>query len=197
MIVGEDDDFLYLAKPSGVHTIPGVSDGLAGRSDVAWPEGFDGGLLHRLDRWTSGLIVAAKTTAAFERGRAAFASGELRKRYVFLTDREVPWTSTVVEHDLAHDKRRKARMVWRRGANTPHRGRWYPARTELRHLGGRRWEAVITTGVMHQIRVHAASAGLPLAGDKLYGGGGDGRFALHHVTINGWPGDVPVLEAPF
>ncbi|MCP4869571.1 MAG: RNA pseudouridine synthase [Proteobacteria bacterium] len=201
-VVAEDDRFLYLAKPAGLHTFgrdePGLCEQLLQerpeQGAIDWPKGFSGGILHRLDGWTSGLIVAARDLPALEDGRAAFASYTLRKRYRFLTDRTVPWTSTVIEHELAHDKRRKARMVWRRGADTPHRGKWYPARTELTHVAGRQWEATITTGVMHQIRVHAASAGLPLAGDKLYGGGGDGRFWLHHRTIDGWIGDAPTLE---
>jgi len=202
IVAAEDDRFLYLDKPSGLHTFGRDEPGLAERLleerpeqvAPAWPDGFAAGVLHRLDGWTSGLVVVAKDLAALEAGRAAFASHALRKRYRFRTDRSVPWQSSMVEHDLAHDARRKSRMVWRRGANTPHRGKWYAARTHLRHVGGAEWEATITTGVMHQVRVHAASVGLPLAGDKIYGGGGDGQFWLHHRTIDGWIGDAPVLE---
>jgi 23S rRNA pseudouridine1911/1915/1917 synthase len=202
IVVAEDDRFLYLSKPSGMHTFgrdaPGVCETLLEerpeQGTIAWPAGFDGGILHRLDGWTTGLVVAAKDLEALAAGRAAFASRSLRKRYRFRTHRSVPWTSSVVDCELAHDKRRKARMVWRRGANTPHRGKWYPARTDLRHLAGDEWEATIVTGVMHQIRVHAASVGLPLTGDRIYGGGGDGRFWLHHRTIDGWLETSPVLE---
>ena len=92
-------------------------------------------------------------------------------------------------------------MDVRRGQDTPHRGRWLPASTALRRVGAGGglglWEAVITTGVMHQIRVHAAFVGLALAGDRLYGGGApldaavvpglpDGvPFLLHHVGLQG------------
>lgn len=202
IVVAEDDRFLYLDKPAGVHTFgrtdPGLCEGLLAerpeQAGPAWPEGFGGGILHRLDGWTTGLVVAAKDLAALRAGRTAFASHTLRKHYRFRTDRTVAWTTTTVERALAHDKRRRARMVWRRGENTPHRGKWYPARTEFRQVAGGEWEAVISTGVMHQIRVHAASVGLSLAGDRLYGGGGDGQFWLHHRTIEGWIGDAPVLE---
>ena len=54
----------------------------------------------------------------------------------------------------------------------------------------------MSSGVMHQIRVHAASVGLPLLGDKLYGGGGSGRFWLHHSRLGGWPGEAPELPVP-
>ena len=95
-------------------------------------------------------------------------------------------------------------MVQQRSAGTPHRGRWYPADTRLRHLGGELWEAVITTGVMHQIRVHAASVGLALTGDRLYGGGASPpggapegvAFALHHVGLRGGGLVSPTLAPP-
>jgi 23S rRNA pseudouridine1911/1915/1917 synthase len=216
------DAFLYLDKASGLPVFPHRDrpdePSLLGRllaarpeqSEVDWPEGFGGGILHRLDGWTSGLVVAARSLEALERGREAFAGHRLRKRYRFLTGRDVAWHEHEVEHPLAHDRRRKARMVWRRGADTPHRGRWYPAATGLRRLGPHDlppgcdphpaachlWEATIRTGVMHQIRVHAASAGLPLLGDRLYGGGGQGRFWLHHRTVEGWPGEPPVVDEP-
>ena len=208
IVVAEERDWLYLRKPAGLHTFgreaPGLAEQLADERPeqlaVSWPAGFAAGVLHRLAGWTSGLVVAARSLEALEAGRAAFTSHTLHKRYRLLSDRDVPWDEHVVEHALAHDKRRRRKMVWQRGPNTPHRGRWYPAHTELRRLGKRGphhlWEATIRTGVMHQVRLHAASVGLPVLGDRLYGGGGDGRFFLHHRTIDGWPGDVPSLALP-
>ena len=82
-------------------------------------------------------------------------------------------------------------MVVRRGRNTPHRGRWYPADTRFRQLDGPLWQATITTGVMHQIRAHAAAVGLPLTGDRIYGGDPWSEappglsFALHHCRLEG------------
>lgn len=205
-------DWIHLDKPAGLPTLtPNAEpdgDSLLRRllqehpaqDEVTWPPGFDGGILHRLDTGTSGLVIAATHLMAFERGRAAFASHALRKHYCFLTDRDVPWSEHVVTHDLSHDRRRKSRMVWMRGQNTPHRGKWLAAHTELRRLGRRGplglWEAVITTGVMHQIRVHAAAVGLPLAGDRLYGGTDGPRFYLHHQRIEGWPEPTPPRPLP-
>lgn len=207
-VLGEEADWLYLDKPAGLHVFgrdePGLAEMLLDERPeqlgVPWPAGFAAGVLHRLDGWTSGLMVAARSPAALAAGRALFESHSLRKRYRFLTPKDVPWHEHVVERALAHDPRRRRKMVWQRGPNTPHRGRWYPARTELLRLGERGglhlWEATISTGVMHQVRLHAASVGLPVHGDRLYGGGGDGRFFLHHRTIDGWPGDVPVVPEP-
>ena len=205
-------DWIYLDKPAGLPTLcpnsdPGGDSLLRhllvlhpAQREVAWPPGFDGGILHRLDTGTSGLVIAATSLESFERGRAAFASHTLRKHYSFLTDREVPWREHVVGHDISHDRRRKSRMVWLRGQHTPHRGKWHAARTELRRLERRgafwRWQAVITTGVMHQIRVHAAAVGLPLWGDRIYGGGAGPRYYLHHEHIDGWPEPTPRRSIP-
>lgn len=204
LVVGLDDRFVYLDKPAGLPVFPrGDEPSLLGlllearpsQDGSEWPPGFEGGLLHRLDNHTSGLVIAARESTALEAGRAAFASHRLVKHYRLLTARDVPWDEHDVDRPLAHDRRRRSRMVWQRGASTPHRGRWYPATTRFRRLGRRGelhlWEATMSTGVMHQIRVHAASVGLPLAGDRLYGGGGDGRFRLHHRRIVGWPGEAP------
>lgn len=155
----------------------------------AFPLGFEGGIAHRLDTGTSGALVVARSPEALTALRARFTSGALRKVYHLLSGGRVPWTTHTVQTPLGHHPRRADRMVPQRGQHTPHRGRWYPATTELRALGGPRWEAVITTGVMHQIRAHAASVGLALAGDRTYGGARlpEGAlppgvpFALHHL----------------
>ena len=213
-LVEATDDWLFLHKPAGVPVFP-RHDGTPGpcllhallaevpTQQEDFPDGFAGGIAHRLDVWTSGLVVAARSVAALTRARALFADGALAKQYVFLTDRYVPWDHTEVAHPLAHDRKHKRRMVWQRSPNTPHRGRWFPARTALRRGSSRsgglaRWEATITTGVTHQIRLHAASAGLALLGDRLYGGTrrADGRFFLHARRIDGWPVRTPELPIP-
>ena len=221
-VVSFDSSFLYLRKVSGVPVFE-PHDGCGGSSligellaahpeqrqpsgGVHWPDGFGAGIAHRLDTSTSGLVIAARSLEALEEARAAFSERRLRKRYFFLTDRHVDWDEHLVDHPLAHDRRKRSRMTWKRGRSTPHRGRWYEAQTRFRRIedrvsGCHLWQATITTGVMHQIRVHAAAVGLPMLGDKLYGGSEDprrdGRFYLHHETLTGWPSDsVPVLSLP-
>lgn len=160
------------------------------RAEVPWPEGFEGGIAHRLDVPTSGALLIADDLQELTLLRRLFRERALRKTYRFEAARQVAWRSHRISTPIAHDRRRRSRMVIQRGASTPHRGRWYPAFTELRHLRDDLWEAVITTGVTHQIRVHAASVGLALRGDRLYGGGHtpegwSSDFRLHHVGLEG------------
>ena len=221
-VLATDASFLYLSKTAGVPVFA-PHDGSGGASLYAatldshpeqqspsdadeWPAGFAAGIVHRLDTWTSGLVIAARSLEALAAARAAFAEHRLSKGYFFLSDRDVSWDEHRVDHDLAHDRRKRSRMTWKRGQATPHRGQWYQAETRLRRAeqgggGYRLWQATMATGVMHQIRVHAAAVGLPLLGDKLYGGGEDprgrGRFYLHHATLQGWPsGSVPDVPVP-
>ncbi|MCB9778505.1 MAG: RNA pseudouridine synthase [Alphaproteobacteria bacterium] len=221
-VYAEADAWLALAKPPGVPVFPPHDDPagdcllarlLAARPeqvDHAWPDGFAGGLAHRLDVPTSGLVLAARDPGGLDALRAAFASGRLRKRYLFLTRKDVPWDQHRLDLPLAHDRRHKRRMVVQRGRDTPHRGRWFPASTTLRRGGPtpeagpdcRLWHAEIRTGVTHQVRVHAAFAGLALAGDRLYGGGPPlpcdplGSFLLHHEGLSGLDQDPPALAPP-
>lgn len=195
-ILAEDTDHTWLYKPPGVPVFPRHDDptapSLAGflaelrPEGPAFPAGFEHGLAHRLDIPTSGVVLACRTLEALTAARALFAEGRLRKHYRFVSRGEVPWDAHVVTTRLAHHKKDRRRMVTERGRNTPHRGRWYPAHTELARDRDGRWKAVITTGVMHQIRAHAASVGLALDGDRLYGGAPTGApFQLHHCRIEG------------
>lgn len=195
-------------KPAGIPVFPphrnphgDCLQRLVGLTDTGWPDGFAGGLAHRLDTPTSGQVIAAVTPDDLDWLRTLFATKQLRKVYRFVSDGRVDWDDHVVETPIAHDKRKRTKMIVKRGQNTAHRGKWYPAHTVFRRLGsledgGGLWEAVITTGVMHQIRVHAAWVGLPLRGDRRYGGGSPVRehvpFFLHHVGLSG-PGIEPVL----
>jgi 23S rRNA-/tRNA-specific pseudouridylate synthase len=191
-------------KPPGLPVLPphGVPDGdcvvrrvLAAfpeRAELPWPDGFPGGVLHRLDTSTSGAVAFAATVEEHAAVRALFAAGALEKTYRFVSARDVPWDQHRCTAPLAHDPRHKGRMVVERGRDTPHRGRWLPASTVFRRIAGRLFEATITTGVMHQVRVHAAFVGIPLAGDRRYGGGATpadappgATFLLHHVGFAG------------
>ncbi|MEM6930120.1 MAG: RNA pseudouridine synthase [Myxococcota bacterium] len=171
------------------------------RVEVAWPDGFAGGIAHRLDVSTSGAVAIADNPEALTTLREHFTAHRLRKRYWLWAARPPRWSRHTCDRRLAHDRRHKKRMVVQRSANTPHRGRWHPAHTAFRHLGGQLVEAVITTGVMHQIRLHAAFVGIPIRGDRLYGGGATPddappglTFYLHHVGFDGAATSQPVPE---
>ena len=217
VVLGDSHGWVALNKPPGIPVFPPHADPLGDclltrwrgeQPDIGeqeWPDGFDGVIAHRLDGSTSGQVLAAKTPADLLWIRELFRKGELMKRYVFVSARDVPWDEHLVQTPIAHDKRRRSRMIVQRGKSTPHRGRWYPANTSFRRLGKTAdaaflWEAVITTGVMHQIRVHAASVGIPLRGDKHYGGGSpideSIPFLLHHIGLTGPDFSPPVASVP-
>lgn len=215
VLLDEQRRVRYLEKPAGITVFPPHSDSggdcllrrYAAEVDLTheFPRGFEGGIAHRLDVPTSGLVLAAVTADDLAWLRDLFEAGDLDKTYVFVSNKEVPWDSHTITARLAHDRKKRARMVVERGRNTPHRGRWYEAETELVRLGrvGSRamWRARIRTGVTHQIRVHAAFAGLALAGDRLYGGGdGDPAwpvpFLLHHLQTRGPGLTSPVCPLP-
>lgn len=218
-LLGEDGARLFLAKPAGLPVFPprgeAAGEGASlldfllevapAQGAVGWPSGFEGGIAHRLDNGTSGVVVVARTLADLEALRGAFAGKKLRKRYRFVTGREVPWDRHRLDVALAHDRHHAGRMVVRRGPQTPHRGRWFPAETLLQRLEAGTWEAVITTGVTHQVRLHAAFAGLALAGDRRYGGGHlppgaqvppGVAFLLHHLEVEGPGWRSPAAPLP-
>ena len=220
LVVQRGPGWLALAKPTLLPVFPPHDDSGGDclltrllsceprQGEPAWPAGFSGGLAHRLDVATSGLVLAATSLASLTRLRAAFSQHLLAKHYLFLSRHDVPWDHHQVDLPLAHDRRHKARMAVQRGRNTPHRGRWYAASTTLRRLGVldadggpyTAWRATMHSGVMHQIRLHAAASGLALAGDALYGGGPPAPWArarvagtegirapfmLHHLGLRG------------
>jgi 23S rRNA-/tRNA-specific pseudouridylate synthase len=197
-------------KPPGIPVFPPhanpAGDCLLRRTELDsgdFPPGFAGGLAHRLDTPTSGQVLSAQTPEDLVWLRHLFASGALTKVYRFVSDGSVSWNDNCISAPIAHDKRKRSKMIVQRGKNTPHRGKWLAAETSFRRLGptvdgGHLWEAVIHTGVMHQIRVHAAFVGLALRGDGRYGGGPACSeripFLLHHLGLSG-PGIEP-LTAP-
>ena len=196
-----------LAKPAGLPVFPPHRDPSGdcllarwltanpGAGRLPWPTGFEGGIAHRLDVSTSGAMLVAEDPDELVQIRQAFADGAFTKTYVFRAAKRPDWRENTCTLPLAHDRRHKRRMVVQRGQHTPHRGRWYPAHTRFEHRLRDLWTAEITTGVMHQIRAHAAFVGLPLLGDRLYGGGDtppdapEGlTFFLHHEGLlgGGW-----------
>ena len=199
--------FRTVYKPAGVPVFP-LHDGTGtdsileriyaeepSRKEIEWPSGFEGGIVHRLDRSTSGAVLVANDLTTLQNIREVFQARQFVKTYRFIASKHVPWDVHYCDRMIAHQKGRKGRMVVQRGANTPHRGKWYAARTDFRRIDGPLFEAVISTGVMHQIRVHSAFLGIPILGDRIYGGGAtpesapDGVvFFLHHLGMTN--GDV-------
>lgn len=207
-VVLETDCIVIVDKPAGQPTAPlepgergTVANALVSRYPEVAGFGFsprEPGLCHRLDTDTSGLVLAARTQAAFDTLTAALKQGQLDKRYYILCEAADLPESGTIEIPLAphpKDRRRVYPCVHERDVarNAPR-----SASTAYRTVATRgRWalvEARISRALRHQIRVHFAAIGHPLAGDSLYGGPeaeGLSRQGLHAYWIS-YGGDPTV-----
>jgi 23S rRNA pseudouridine1911/1915/1917 synthase len=177
----DDEHLAVVAKPAGLITHPtaGRRSGtlvnrLLGMGMPLAPAGGDlrPGIVHRLDAGTSGLIVVAKTDAAYEALSAMMRAHDVERRYLALVRGEPAHDAFVVEAPLG---RRADRIVVDRAEGRPAE----TAFAVLERLGRVAFvEARPRTGRTHQIRVHLRAVGHPILGDRAYGGGGDDAAVL-------------------
>jgi 23S rRNA pseudouridine1911/1915/1917 synthase len=188
-ILYEDAAVIAVNKPAGltVHAGAGQHDGtlvnrlvhhFQGLSQVGGDE--RPGIVHRLDKDTSGVLLVARTDAAHRALAAQFAARTVQKTYLALVNGRVNADSGRIVKPIARDPVRRTRMTARLATGRE-------AITEYRIR--QRWEKFtllevrIKTGRTHQIRVHLASLGHPVAGDRLYGAPAAQRLFLHAWRI--------------
>lgn len=187
-VVWEDEHLLVIDKPAGVvvHPGAGVRDGtlaqaLAGRA-AGGPDPNRAGIVHRLDRDTSGLLVVARTEATYAALQRMIRERQVERRYLALVSGRPDSESGTVDAPIGRDRTRRTVMSTRtdrpREAVTHFEvAERLPGTTLLRvHL---------ETGRTHQIRAHMAAIGHPVCGDRDYGGGACGvRLGLSRQFLH-------------
>ena len=207
----EDADLLIIDKPSGivVHPSAGHHDGdtlvnaLLARAGGSEYGGIAGvarpGIVHRLDRDTSGLLMVAKHDGAQASLMAQLKARRVRKTYLALVVGSVAAAVGRIEAPIGRDPRHRTRMAVvpdGRASTTGYRVR-------ERFTGWTLLELDLVTGRTHQIRVHLDAIGHPVAGDPVYGTGTSrrGPEGLHRLFLHAWrleltaPGSGELIRA--
>jgi len=188
LVLWSDEHLLVVNKPAGLTSLPDGYDQQAPHlKSILEPKFGPLWIVHRLDRYTSGVIVLARTASAHQSLNGQFASRQAAKIYHVLVSGNPAWEEKHIQLPLRPDGDRRHRTVvdHRQGkaAHTYLRllERYQPAnikgsfRPPGEHLlptsqGWALLEAVPKTGRTHQLRAHLSALGFPIVGDKLYGG---------------------------
>jgi len=195
-VLYEDDEVVAIDKPAGmvVHAGAGVHSGTLVNALLHRFEALSGvggslrpGIVHRLDRYTSGALLVAKNDTAHQRLAAQFSGRQVEKTYLALVHGSVRQETGRIEKPIARDPVRRTRMTARLAEG---RAAWSEYRVLRSFEGFTLLEVRIGTGRTHQIRVHLSSIGHPVAGDTLYGAPAAvagqpplGRYFLHAHRI--------------
>ena len=175
-ILYEDGNIIVLNKPSGLIVHPGAgnkSGTLVNALLFHCPDlervgaDFRPGVVHRLDKDTSGILVVAKNAVAYESLTRQFKKREVSKRYLALVYGSMKTPGGVVTLPIGRDPRNRKRMSTESRRTRPSETRW---KVKEAFSGVTLLEIDLKTGRTHQIRVHCAAMGHPVVGDATYGG---------------------------
>jgi 23S rRNA pseudouridine1911/1915/1917 synthase len=184
----EDDDIVVVVKAAGMVTHPAhaARDGTLVNALLAHAGDLPGdplraGLVHRLDRGTSGLILVAKTAEALRTLTTAMRKRQIEREYLGLVAGIPAAERGTIEGAIGRDAKQRARFAVRAD------GRTAVTHYEIREPLVRASELAfrLETGRTHQIRVHMATFGHPIIGDPLYGRP-DARVDLNHQALHAW-----------
>jgi 23S rRNA pseudouridine1911/1915/1917 synthase len=195
-VLYEDGDLVAIDKPAGmvVHAGAGIHSGtlvnallhrfgaLSGVGGALRP-----GIVHRLDRYTSGVLLVAKNDAAHRALAEQFSGRQVEKTYIAMVHGNMKADSGRIDRPIARDPMHRTRMTARLGEG---RAAWSEYRVVKRFERFTLLEVRIGTGRTHQIRVHLSGLGHPVVGDTLYGAPAKvegmpplGRYFLHAHRI--------------
>ena len=201
-VLFQDEAALVVNKPAPMPCHPlrrGERDTVMNAVVARFPEAGlagdqtrEGGLIHRLDNGTSGALIVARASGAFSTLRDAIRAGSIVRRYEALVAGEIRSPMRLGD-PIAHHPKNRRKMIVRKGvaieereSRNTHQAR--PAVTivePISRLGGFTLVSVLPkTGNRHQIRVHLAAAGHPLAGDALYGGPALATLAMDRFWLH-------------
>lgn len=185
-VLYEDDDCIVINKPAGILTH--AQGALTTEASVATflrdklqdLEGTRGGIVHRLDRATSGVIICAKNQAALSFMQKQFSQRKVKKTYMAIVKGHLKLKEAVI--DMPIERNPKAPATFRVGPNGKPATTHYTVIQESPHYT--LIELKPTTGRTHQLRVHLAEQKHPIVGDPLYGTGSFGdRLYLHALSL--------------
>ncbi|NIM94947.1 MAG: RluA family pseudouridine synthase [Anaerolineales bacterium] len=176
LVLWSDPHILVVNKPPGLLSIPdGYDPSLPHLQSILEPHFGRLWIVHRLDRWTSGVVILARDPSAHQHLNTQFQEHTVLKLYHALVAGRPPWEDKIIDLPLRPDGDRKHRTVI-----DPAGGK--PAQTELRVLHRYNTytllEATPRTGRTHQVRAHLSAEGFPVIADPLYG---DPSHPAHHA----------------